>query len=97
MRKTEIYNWRLDADLKKRLAAAARAEHTTIAALVDQAARQYLERRQGAEDDDIRQQRLHGLARSLTGVHASSDHYSSAKLRERVVGRAARRRPIPAS
>ena len=51
MDKTEVYSWRLDPDLKQRLAAAARDEKTSIGGLLDRIAREWLGGHRPDEND----------------------------------------------
>ena len=87
MSKSEVYNWRVDRELKQRLEAAAHAEGISIAGVLDRAARDWLIRRAAVVGEEKRQAELHALALSLVGKYESDDHYSKEKLRARVLAR----------
>jgi hypothetical protein len=87
MNKSEIYNWRLDPELKQRLEAAAQADGISIAGALDRAAREWLMRRARAVDEEKRQIELHALARTLIGRHGGPELYSKEALRKKVLAR----------
>ena len=69
MSKTDVYSWRVDPDLKQRLEAEARAEKTSVGALLDRIVREWFGR--GArheEDDDALQRRLHAEFLKVVGT-----------------------------
>ena len=84
MPKTEVYNWRLDADLKRRLESAARARKTSVGRLLDRIAREWLGARQSVEDDEALQRRLHAEARKWIGSISGSDPHRSEQVKQRV-------------
>ncbi len=62
MAKTEVYSWRVDAALKRELEAAARAEKTSVSAVLDRACRSWLGRSDAkaisGETDQARRRRV---------------------------------------
>ena len=67
MAKTEVYSWRLDPELKQQLEAAARAEKTSVSAVLERLAKQWLKQSEPA-DTDAEQGRLRALAMSSSGI-----------------------------
>jgi hypothetical protein len=84
MNKTEVYSWRLDPDLKKRLESAARDEKTSIGGLLDRIAREWLGRHRPEEDDEALQRRLRAEIMKVVGTIRSGDPYGSEQVKERV-------------
>jgi len=84
MSRTEIYRWRLDSDLKQRLEAQARAEKTSVGALLDRIVREWLGRGPRHEDDEALQRRLHAEFLKVVGTTNSGDPYGSEQFKERV-------------
>ncbi|HEX5758388.1 MAG TPA: hypothetical protein VF121_04300 [Thermoanaerobaculia bacterium] len=69
MAKTEVYSWRLSPRLKTELEEAARAERKSLAELLEQIAREWLERSHpGDESDEERTLRLRAAAMKFVGV-----------------------------
>lgn len=64
--KTEIYSWRLPQDLKIELEREARLRETSVAALLDAAARELL-KRSAQDNDEERQRMLHERAAACIG------------------------------
>jgi hypothetical protein len=83
MSKTEVYSWRLDPDLKHRLEAAADEEKTSIGALLDRIAREWLGRRVSEEDEEALQRRLHAKAAEVIGSIRGDDPTRSERVKER--------------
>jgi len=74
MQKTEVYSWRLSPRLKGELEEAARAEQKSMAELLEEIARQWLERfRDSNGDDDERQRVLHEAVMKCAGTIRGSD------------------------
>jgi hypothetical protein len=93
MNKTEVYSWRLDPDLKQRLEAAARDEKTSIGALLDRIARDWLGRHRSDEDEEEVQRRLHTEAMKWIGsVRLGEGPYTRERIRARVQARSMQRR-----
>ena len=57
MSKSEVFSWRLTPELKGELEAAARAEKTTVAAVLERVVRDWLATRQPSAEEDAEQQR----------------------------------------
>jgi hypothetical protein len=69
MSKTEIYKWRLSPRLKADLQEAARIEQKSLAELLDQIARDWLERLEvRGKDDDEQQRRVRKAAMRSVGA-----------------------------
>jgi hypothetical protein len=83
MSKTEVYSWRLDPDLKRRLEAAAHEEKTSIGALLDHIAREWLGRRASEADEEALQRRLHAEAAKWIGSIRGDDPTRSERVKER--------------
>jgi hypothetical protein len=93
MSKTEVYSWRLDADLKQRLEAAARDEKTTIGGLLDRIAREWLDRHRPDEDEEALQRRLHAAAEEVIGtISVGEGPYTRQRIRERIRARLVEKR-----
>jgi len=75
--KTEVYSWRVSTELKTGLERAARRQKTSLSAVLDLAAQEYLART-GAEDEgDAEQQRLHqAAAKCLDAFDGGGPHRS---------------------
>ena len=85
MSKTEVYSWRVDSDLKRRLEAEACAEKTSIGALLDRIVREWFGREpRHEEDDEALQRRLHAEFLKVVGTISSGDPYGSEQVKERV-------------
>jgi predicted transcriptional regulator len=82
MSKTEVYSWRLDPDLKRRLEAVAHEEKTSIGALLDRIARDWLGRRASQEDEEALQRRLHAEAAKWIGSIRGDDPTRSERVKE---------------
>ena len=79
--KTEVYSWRLAADLKTTLEREARRRKTPVSALLDLAVRDLLDKRGLDASDDEEQQRLRNVALSCIGAFAGDDPNRSANVR----------------
>jgi hypothetical protein len=93
--KSEVYSWRVSSRLKAELEDAARAERTSVAALLDEIAREWLARsRDQGIDDDERQRQLREAAMPWVGAIAGSDparaEHASSLARSRIGRRHAR-------
>jgi predicted transcriptional regulator len=78
MSKTEVYSWRIDPDLKRRLEEAARAEATSIARLLARIAREWL------DNEEAEQSLMRAEAAKWIGSINSGDGHGSARAKERV-------------
>jgi hypothetical protein len=93
MSKSEVYSWRLDPDLKRRLEAAASEEKTSIGALLDRIARDWLGRRVSEEDEEALQRRLHAKAAEVIGtIRLGRGPYTRERIRETVKANLSERR-----
>ena len=69
--KTEVYSWRVSSEVKAALEREARREKTSVAALLDRVARQWLEERKSRSGDDAAEQaRLLAAAEKCIGTIA---------------------------
>jgi len=92
MQKTEVYSWRLARQLKGELEEAARSEQKSLAELLEQIVRNWLEQsRERDEDEEERQKRLHEAAMKLVGVLESGRPDRAENARSEVKARIARR------
>jgi len=82
MNKTEVYSWRLDPDLKRRLEEAALAERTSIGALLDRIARDWLGNKRPDEDEEALQRRLHAEAERWIGSIRGDDPTRSERAKQ---------------
>ena len=89
--KTEVYSWRLAADLKSGLERDAQRRKMSLAGVLDLAARDWLSKG-CAEGEEEEQLRLRKAASDCLGSIASGDARRSAKVRETVRKRLRRRR-----
>ncbi len=80
--KTQIYSWRLSADLKTDLAQEARRRKVSLSAVLDLAARDFLNKNGAKPDDEQEQKRLHTAASKCFGALASGDPHRSEKVSE---------------
>src|SRR5262245_44073633 len=82
--KSEVYSWRLSPALKVELEAAARAEKTNVATILDRLVRQWLSGRElSAEEDAEQQRRLHEQGRKAIGtVSIGMGAYTNQRVRE---------------
>jgi hypothetical protein len=87
MNKTEVYSWRLDPDLKQRLEHAARAEKTSVGALLERIARAWLVAQRPEEDEEAMERRIRAEAAKWIGSIRGSDPTRSLRAKEIVRGR----------
>jgi hypothetical protein len=93
MTKSEVYSWRLDPDLKRRLEEAAHEEKTSIGALLDRIVRDWLGGRRPDEDEEALQQRLHATAAEVFGtISLGLGPYTRQRIREKVTTNLSERR-----
>ena len=79
--KTEVYSWRVSADLKTGLEREARRRKVSLSAVLDLAARDWLNRSGAATDGDEKQLRLQKAARKCFGAFAGGDAHRSEQAR----------------
>lgn len=94
MAKTEVYSWRLAADLKAALEDAAREERTSVGELLGRMARQWLhDRAAGTRESESVQQRIRAASErfvgSLTGGNPRRAESARGEIRERLAKRRA--------
>lgn len=83
--KSEVYSWRLAADLKSDLEREARRRKMPMSAALDLAARDWLSKaREQGQGDEEEQRRLHRTAASLLGAFAGTDPGRSEDVRSLV-------------
>jgi putative NIF3 family GTP cyclohydrolase 1 type 2 len=97
MSKSEVYSWRITPALKAQLETVARKEKTTLAALLERIASDWLRERVSA-DDEVEQKRMRDAILACAGTY-KSDGSSATNARVRQVmgeyleARRARQRP----
>lgn len=79
--KTEVYSWRLSTDLKTHLEHEARRRKVSLSALLDLAARDWLNKSE-ADGGDKEQLRLHRAASQSFGAFAGTDARRSEDVRK---------------
>ena len=90
--KTAVYSWRLSDELKSNLERHARFRRVPVSTILEDAARDWLERAgQSDEDDQETQHRLHAAAEKCMGVVESAYPGGSERVRELVRDRVRRR------
>jgi len=83
--KTEVYSWRVSAELKAALQEQARSEGKSFAQLLQEFASDGLRaRRNGNVDDDEEQAAIRRRAAPAIGAVCSNDPYGSERVSERV-------------
>lgn len=87
--KTEVYSWRVSAELKSELEREARRKKVPVSAILDQAAREWLKGTRAAEDDEKEQRRLHRAAEKFFGAIKGGDPMRSQRVSE-IVGQRVR-------
>jgi len=87
--KTEVYSWRVSADLKSGLEREARRRKTSISAVLDLAARELLNK--GHLDDEEEQRRLHEAVSKCVGTLSGGDPHRSENVRTLVRAKLRRR------
>jgi len=71
--KTEVYSWRLSAELKSSLERQARLRKVRVASILNAAVRDWLERNSADSTSDEAQRRLHAAAANCFGAFAGGD------------------------
>ncbi len=89
MSKTEVYSWRVDPTLKRELEAAARAEKTSVSAVLDRACRSWLDqsgKARAGESQTARRRRVMqeivSSARALDVDSAATPSATNANVRK---------------
>jgi len=70
---TEVYSWRVSSELKARLEQEARARKTSVASVLDTAAREWLEKSSPDESDEEVQVRLNKELEKYIGMFSGDD------------------------
>lgn len=90
--KTEVYSWRVSTDLKTGLEREAQRRKTSVASVLELAAREWLSK-SGAGIEGVEEQlRLRNAASECFGTFASGDPRRSVNVRKAVRERLDRRR-----
>jgi hypothetical protein len=89
--KTEVYSWRVSTELKTGLEREARRRKTSLGAVLDLAARDWLTRGGAETDTEEEQLRIHRAASRCFGTIASGNAGRSENVRESVRERLRRR------
>jgi hypothetical protein len=93
MGKSEVYSWRVAADLKVALEDTAREERTSVGALLDRIARQWLrDRAGGTSESEAGQRRIRASAERFVGSLAGGNPRRAEGTRREVRERLAKRR-----
>ena len=93
LRKSEVYSWRLDPDLKAQLEQRAREEGIGLAALLERISRDWLRAKAAASSDDAREQaRIKAAAMRAIGTLRGDDPERSGRVRERLRARLEQKR-----
>ena len=90
--KTEVYSWRLSADLKGRLEREARRRNTSVSSVLDLAAQEWLTRANAeCAADEKEQKRLQRAATACFGVLAGGNPHHAETASEGVKARLRKR------
>ncbi|MEO8662521.1 MAG: hypothetical protein ABI693_28935 [Bryobacteraceae bacterium] len=89
--KTEVYSWRVSAEVKTGLEREARRRKISVAAALDAAAREWLQKSGMANDGEEEQRRLQKAASKWVGTLASGNARRSETASEAVRDRLRRR------
>ena len=92
MKKTEVYSWRVDSARKSALENEARREGKTIAALLDDITKEWIDLRRGETGEEAQQLRLHARADKTLGTIAGKDPKRAARARNVIRKRLQQRR-----
>jgi hypothetical protein len=82
--KSEVYSWRVSTDLKTGLEREARRRKTSVSAVLDLAARDWLNQSGSEIEGDEEQARLHQAASKCFGALASGNAHRSENARQAV-------------
>jgi hypothetical protein len=89
--KTEVYSWRVSAELKAGLEREARRRKTSLSSILDLAAQEWLNKSAADTDGDEAQHRLHQAAAKCLGAFAGGDAHRSENARRSIQQRLRRR------
>ena len=82
--KTEVYSWRVSTELKTGLERAARRRKTSLSAVLDLAAQEWLTKSGANDQGGAQQRRLHQAASKYLGAFASGEARRSEGVRQTV-------------
>lgn len=86
MKKSEVYSWRLTAELKSRLENAAKTKEVSVSGLLQSIVESWLARQQGSREAE-EQERLQSAAAAAFGAIRGGDPSRSRRARELVRSR----------
>jgi hypothetical protein len=89
--RSEVYSWRLSADLKSDLEREARLRKVTVSSVLESAVRDWLKNGNADASDDEAQRRLHTAATACFGVLASGNSRRAETARDALRKRLRRR------
>lgn len=89
--KTEVYSWRVSTELKTGLEREARRRKTSLSAVLDLAAQEWLTKSAAGNEGDAQQRRLQRAASGCFGVLASGEARRSETAQQAVRQRLRRR------
>ena len=89
--KSEVYSWRVSTDLKMGLEREAQKRKLSLSAVLDLAARDWLNKGSAGVDDDVEQAYLHNAAAECLGAFAGGNVARSESVRSLVRQRLRRR------
>jgi hypothetical protein len=92
MKRSEVYSWRVAADVKAALESEARREGRSIGGVLEQIAREWLATRREGRNGEEEQARLHRAAARTFGAISSGRRDGSVTVRAAVRRRLAGRR-----
>jgi hypothetical protein len=91
MAKTEVYSWRLSLPLKAELEDAAQSEEKSLAELLEQISREWLDRSRRGGDFEAQEERLRAAAMKCAGSIEGKDPRRAENARALVRARIASR------
>ena len=89
--KTEVYSWRVSAELKTVLEREARRRKISLAAALDLAVQEWLKKTGADHDGEREQKRIHDAAAKAIGTISGNDPRRSENVRSAVRDRLRRR------
>lgn len=92
MKKSEVYSWRVNPDMKAALEDAARSEGISVAKLLDRIVSRWLSENASDHVGEESQRRLRAAAAACFGAVRGGDPLRSQKARDRVRARLHERR-----
>ncbi|HEV2278780.1 MAG TPA: hypothetical protein VGS02_11420 [Acidobacteriaceae bacterium] len=85
--RSEVYSWRLPRELKTSLEQAARSRKKPVSSILDEAAREWLEKNAPSQNDEAEQRRRREALMKCAGIISGGDPRRSEKVREIVRAR----------